>query len=308
MSSIQKQWESQAYLAIKKATNARVMDQYLDLAKQALILIMISYDGLSSSELCMHYLFASPNVNELILLYSLSRLDGSEMFKLIKYLGKWLRKYERFPQAIPCINAVSALDLDVCDWVSSLVPIVQSLGLVFDDHFSLLVLRSEYHEDLRSIEEHKKGYGACLSERICTSVPSCFRALVKITTYSIIEGSSSCNKANKNGRGYAKPWSEWDNGKIKILEWNEDCQPLGPNEPKLMSHLATILHAMAQKNSDNRANLIYHPKTGRKTFPCVKAKETIRRYLLELQEEERKTNIEARDKIFKDVIGEDGHG
>ncbi|KAF6162036.1 hypothetical protein GIB67_002625, partial [Kingdonia uniflora] len=53
----------------------------------------------------------------------------------------------------------------------------------------------------------------------------------------IIEGSLSCNKTNKNGRGYAKPWSEWDNGKIKILEWNEGCQPLEPNEPKLMSHL-----------------------------------------------------------------------
>ncbi|KAF6154123.1 hypothetical protein GIB67_016375, partial [Kingdonia uniflora] len=38
-------------------------------------------------------------------------------------------------------------------------------------------------------------------------------------------------------RGYAKPWSEWDNGKIKILEWNEDFQPLGLDEPKLMSHL-----------------------------------------------------------------------
>ncbi|KAF6134379.1 hypothetical protein GIB67_005771 [Kingdonia uniflora] len=56
----------------------------------------------------------------------------------------------------------------------------------------------------------------------------------------IIEGSSSYNKANKNGRGYAKPWSKWDNGKIKILEWNEDCQPLGPNEPKLMSHLGNL--------------------------------------------------------------------
>ncbi|KAF6168860.1 hypothetical protein GIB67_041744, partial [Kingdonia uniflora] len=56
----------------------------------------------------------------------------------------------------------------------------------------------------------------------------------------IIEGSASCNKANKNGRGYAKPWSEWDNGKIKILEWNEDCQPLGPNEPKLMYHLGNL--------------------------------------------------------------------
>ncbi|KAF6148322.1 hypothetical protein GIB67_025541 [Kingdonia uniflora] len=61
----------------------------------------------------------------------------------------------------------------------------------------------------------------------------------------IIEGSSSCNKANKNGRGYAKPWSEWDNGKFKILEWNEDCQPLGPNEPKLMSHLGGDYYQMA---------------------------------------------------------------
>ncbi|KAF6153660.1 hypothetical protein GIB67_027527 [Kingdonia uniflora] len=35
--------------------------------------------------------------------------------------------------------------------------------------------------------------------------------------------------------------------------------------------------------------------------------ETIRRRLLELPEEERETNIEARDKFFKNVIGEDGH-
>ncbi|KAF6150498.1 hypothetical protein GIB67_030299 [Kingdonia uniflora] len=56
----------------------------------------------------------------------------------------------------------------------------------------------------------------------------------------IIAGSSSCNKTNKNGRGYAKPWSEWDNGKIKILEWKKDCQPPGPNEPKLMSYLGNL--------------------------------------------------------------------
>ncbi|KAF6137443.1 hypothetical protein GIB67_009919 [Kingdonia uniflora] len=194
---------------------------------------------------------------------------------------------------------------------------------------------------------------------------------LKKTIEGIIEGSSSCNKANKNGRGYAKPWSEWDNRKIKIQEWNEDCQPLGPNEPKLMSHLGNLarngaifpltmlswmvasntsldgvwksVKAMAQKNSDNQANLTCHPRTGRKTFARVKAKrmednetiddlsiyratryigkdlyntedgsaereETIRRRLLELPEEKRETNIKARDKIFKDVIGEDGHG
>ncbi|KAF6162565.1 hypothetical protein GIB67_003111 [Kingdonia uniflora] len=61
-----------------------------------------------------------------------------------------------------------------------------------------------------------------------------------LTLPCIIEGPSSCNKTNKNGRGYAKSWSEWDNGKIKILEWNEDCQLLGPNEPKLMSHLGNL--------------------------------------------------------------------
>ncbi|KAF6168847.1 hypothetical protein GIB67_041731 [Kingdonia uniflora] len=36
--------------------------------------------------------------------------------------------------------------------------------------------------------------------------------------------------------------------------------------------------------------------------------ETIRRCLVELPEEEPETNIEARDNIFKDVIGEYGHG
>ncbi|KAF6175520.1 hypothetical protein GIB67_038094 [Kingdonia uniflora] len=96
---------------------------------------------------------------------------------------------------------------------------------------------------------------------------------------------------------------------------------------------------MAQKNSDNRANLTCHPRTGRRTFArrtednepiddlsiyrstqCIgndlynaedglaEREETIRRRLLELPEEERETNIEARDNIFKDVIGEDGHG
>ncbi|KAF6175951.1 hypothetical protein GIB67_003439 [Kingdonia uniflora] len=162
----------------------------------------------------------------------------------------------------------------------------------------------------------------------------------------IIEGSSSCNKANKNGRGYAKPWSEWDNEKIKILKWNEDCQPLGPNEPKLMSHLAmfpltmlswkvasnTSLDGVWQSVKDNinapdgfkevcfqkmafswkafkyKIKLQHYKKynTDEKRLASIPP-ETIRRRLLELPEEKRETNIEARDNIFKDVIGEDGH-
>ncbi|KAF6147999.1 hypothetical protein GIB67_024174 [Kingdonia uniflora] len=50
-------------------------------------------------------------------------------------------------------------------------------------------------------------------------------------------------------------------------------------------------------------NDLYNTEDG-----LAEREETIRRRLLELPEEERETNTEARDKIFKDVIGEDGHG
>ncbi|KAF6150263.1 hypothetical protein GIB67_033962 [Kingdonia uniflora] len=50
-------------------------------------------------------------------------------------------------------------------------------------------------------------------------------------------------------------------------------------------------------------NDLYNTEDG-----SAERKETIRRRLLELPEEERETNIEARDKIFKDVINEYGHG
>ncbi|KAF6175516.1 hypothetical protein GIB67_038090 [Kingdonia uniflora] len=50
-------------------------------------------------------------------------------------------------------------------------------------------------------------------------------------------------------------------------------------------------------------NDLYNAEDG-----LAEREETIRRRLLELPEEERETNIEARDNIFKDVIGKDGHG
>ncbi|KAK9085361.1 hypothetical protein Sjap_025772 [Stephania japonica] len=150
---VRKEWEKEAMLAIEKATKKGVSGQAALVAKQASFLLMIAYDGFDSSELCMHYLFGSSMLDELALSYCASRLDGAEMMKLIRYFGKWLRKYERFPQVVPCPKAASSLNLKCCDFVPSLEVIVKCLGSVLDDQFSSLVLHSEYHEELRSIDE-----------------------------------------------------------------------------------------------------------------------------------------------------------
>ena len=82
---------------------------------------------------------------------SLGKLSGKEM-NLIRYLGNWLEKYERFPQAIPCPKASSALGLKACDWVPKLEDVVKCLGFVLDENFSSLMLHPEFHEELKSIE------------------------------------------------------------------------------------------------------------------------------------------------------------
>ncbi|KAJ4973381.1 hypothetical protein NE237_006555 [Protea cynaroides] len=168
MAKVRKEWESQALLAIDKVASEILTGKKSSLAKQASILLMIAHDGFSASELCLHYLFASSNLDELTLSSSISKLDGSEMLSLIRYMGKWLRKYERFPQAGHCPTAASVLGLKACDWVPSLESIVKYLGLVLDEHFSSLVLYSEFHEELRSMEVVMKSLG--LEARLCCSL------------------------------------------------------------------------------------------------------------------------------------------
>ncbi|XP_022727761.1 uncharacterized protein LOC111283450 [Durio zibethinus] len=148
MVNVRKEWESQAFLAIEKAR----LGKKSRLAKEASILLMVAHDGFSDPELCLHYLLASNNVDEVILSSSLGKLSGKEMMSLIRYLGKWLEKYERFPQAIPCPKASSALGLKACDWIPKLEDVVKCLGFVVDENFSSLILHPEFHEELKSIE------------------------------------------------------------------------------------------------------------------------------------------------------------
>ncbi|KAJ9163647.1 hypothetical protein P3X46_023294 [Hevea brasiliensis] len=129
---------------------------------------MLAHDGFSTSELCLHYLLSSSNVDEVILSSSIGRLNGKEMMNLIRYPGKWLKKYEMFPQAGPCPKASSALRLKACNWVPKLEDIVKCLGLVLDENFSSLVLHPEFYEELKSIE---RLVGSLASEgKLCCAV------------------------------------------------------------------------------------------------------------------------------------------
>lgn len=148
MVNVRKEWESQALLAIEKAK----LGKKSRLAKEASILLMVAYDGFLDPELCLHYLLASNNVDEVILSSLLGKLVGKELMNLIRYLGKWLKKYERFPQAIPCPKASSALGLKACDWVPKVEDVVKCLGFVVDENFSSLMLHPKFCEELKSIE------------------------------------------------------------------------------------------------------------------------------------------------------------
>ncbi|CAK8566785.1 unnamed protein product [Lathyrus sativus] len=168
MVSIKKEWENQALLAIEKASDSNLKRKNLVVAKEASILFMLAYDGFSAPELCLHYLVSSPNINNAISSPAFNKLNGKELLNLIRYLAKWFKKYERFPQARPCPKASSVLDLEACHWIPKLEDVIKCLGFVLDENFSSLVLHPQFHEELRSIE----GLVSCLTAeaKICNMV------------------------------------------------------------------------------------------------------------------------------------------
>ncbi|KAF3437777.1 hypothetical protein FNV43_RR20533 [Rhamnella rubrinervis] len=166
--SVRKEWENQALLAVEKATDKSLSGKKSSVAKEAAILLMMAHDGFSSSELCLHYMLSSENLDEVVFSSSVSKLNGEEMMGLITYLGKWLKKYERFPQVGPCPKASTSLGLKACDWVPKLEGVVKCLGLVLDVNFSSLVLNPEFHQDLMSMNEVVNSLA--LESKLCCSV------------------------------------------------------------------------------------------------------------------------------------------
>lgn len=176
MVNVRKEWESQALLAIEKATDEKLSRKKLCLAKEASILLMVAHDGFSVSDLCLHYLLGSSNVDEVILSSAISKLSGKEMMNLIRYLGKWLKKFVRFPQVRPCPEASYMLGLPACDWVPKPEVVVKCLGLVLDENFSSLVLHPEFQDELRSIEGVVSSLA--LETRFCCSITNVVKNLV----------------------------------------------------------------------------------------------------------------------------------
>ncbi|MQL82811.1 hypothetical protein Taro_015283 [Colocasia esculenta] len=150
MLKVRKEWESQCLLAMEKAIQKGVHEKVATLARDASILLMMAHDGFSSSELCLHYLFSSSNIDGLVMSSAISKLGGLELLGLIRYLKKWLEKYERFPEACPVPEAGKVLGLKACELVPSLESVARGLGLVIDEHYSYLVLNSQLHEEVKS--------------------------------------------------------------------------------------------------------------------------------------------------------------
>lgn len=190
MVSIKKEWENQALLAIEKASDSNLKRKNSLVAKEASVLFMMAYDGFSAPELCLHYLVSSPNINNAISSPAFNKLNGKELLNLIRYLAKWFKKYERFPQAGPCPKAssVSVLGLDACHWIPKLEDVVKCIGYVLDENFSSLVLHPQFHEELRSIE----GLVNCLTAeaKVCNVVT----AVTEKLNIEVTRGSKSLPK------------------------------------------------------------------------------------------------------------------
>ncbi|XP_010044091.2 uncharacterized protein LOC104433130 [Eucalyptus grandis] len=182
MVTVSKELESQGMSAITKASDKNLTEKEVGVARDAAILLMVAYDGFTISELCLHHLLAVANIDEVMLSSAISKLNGEEMASFLSYLEKWLKKYEKFPQACPCPQGSSMLGLWACDLVPKLEDVVRCLSLVLDTNFSSLVLHPEFHRQLTSM--HGLVSSLAAEARLCCSLDN--------TIESLMNASQSC--------------------------------------------------------------------------------------------------------------------
>ncbi|CAO2174332.1 unnamed protein product [Urochloa humidicola] len=147
-------WKDAAVLAVDKCQEkgAGKGKKVYAAARQAAMLLMMGHDGFSSPEVCLHYLFASGNVDSVVLGAAVAELDGGEVVRLMRYLNKWIGKYLKFPEAQAFPKAAGVLGLEQCDSVPSFGAVARALGVVLDNHFSHLVLNADVREELMAAE------------------------------------------------------------------------------------------------------------------------------------------------------------
>nr|ACL52923.1 unknown [Zea mays] len=154
MMDVKCRWKDAAVLAVNRCREkSAVKRKKVDAAARlAALLLMMGHDGFTSPEVCLHYLFASGNVDSVVLGAALAELDGGEVVRLMRYLNKWIRKYWSFSEAHTCPEAVENLRLEQCDSVPSFGAVARALGVLLDNHFSHLVLNADVREDLRAAD------------------------------------------------------------------------------------------------------------------------------------------------------------
>lgn len=163
MVGVKGRWKDAAVLAVNKCVDKGAGKKAKPTARRAAMLLMMGHDGFTSPEVCLHYLFASRNVDcveSVVLAAAVAELDGVEVAGLMRYLAKWIGKYRRFPEAQACPEAAGMLGLDQCESVPSFGAMARAMGLVLDQHFSHLVLNAEVRDELRAAEEMVKELAA----------------------------------------------------------------------------------------------------------------------------------------------------
>ncbi|KAL6627555.1 hypothetical protein ACP70R_031281 [Stipagrostis hirtigluma subsp. patula] len=160
MVDVKNRWKDAALLAVKKYQDKGAGKKVNAAARRAALLLMMGHDGFSSPEVCLHYLLASGNVDSVVLGAAVAELDGGEVVRLMRYLNKWIGKYQRFPEAQACPEAVGILGLEQCESVPSFAAVARTLGVLLDNHFSHLVLNADVREDLRAADAMVKELAA----------------------------------------------------------------------------------------------------------------------------------------------------
>ncbi|CAO2185317.1 unnamed protein product [Urochloa humidicola] len=153
MMVVKGRWKDAAVLAVNKCQEKGAGKKNVDAAaRQVAMLLMMGHDGFSSPEVCLHYLFASGNVDSVVLGAAVAELDGGEVVRLLRYLNKWIGKYLKFPEAQVFPEAAGVVGLEQCDSVPSFGAVARALGVVLDNHFSHLVLNADVREELVAAE------------------------------------------------------------------------------------------------------------------------------------------------------------
>ncbi|KAM0000353.1 hypothetical protein Hdeb2414_s0432g00892301 [Helianthus debilis subsp. tardiflorus] len=144
MVGVRKEWERLALSAIETTMDKSVGEKKLNSAKDAAVMFTMAHDEFTSNELCLHYLVSSPNMDDVMFSACIGKLNGLEIMGFVRYLKKWLVKYQKFPQVGSSSKAFES--------IPSLENVTKCFGLVVDEHFSSLVMNTEFREEVESIE------------------------------------------------------------------------------------------------------------------------------------------------------------